>query len=129
MGYRFQLGQDLYEHDNNKLVRVIKRYPLKKNDIPVYQIEFYDSDFKENKREYHLYENPDVFPNSKFRVGETVYFTTLRRPYKNIKHKIIDIYFDDYSKDIIYKCLSETNEERLFHAHQISCYPFSHPRR
>jgi hypothetical protein len=37
MYYRFNLGQDLYEYDNNKLVTIVKRYPLKKNDIPVFK--------------------------------------------------------------------------------------------
>ena len=129
MIYRFQLGQDLYEHDNNKLVTIINRYPINKKEIPVYQVQYYDSGFKENKREYHLYENSEIYPDSKFRVGEIVYYLSQKRPYKYTKYIIIEVYFDDYSKSILYRCLDDSKNEKLFHAHQIYCYPFSHLHR
>jgi hypothetical protein len=129
MEYRFELGQDLYEHNENKKVFVTKRYPLKKDKIPVYRVKFLDTMLEQNIREHHLYTNPDIYPDARFRVDEIVYYISNKSPVKIKKYIIKEIYYDEYAKDILYKCVDDDSNVKLFFGHQLYCYPFSYVLR
>jgi|GEM_PF-4973297 len=123
--YRFKIGQELYLHKTNDLVTVVDTYKVKPNNEPTYLVRNNDTGFEWNAKESHLYTNPNQFNGARFRVDEIVYFISDKKPVKTKKYVVDDIYFDDYSQDIIYVCSDSEGNQKKFWGHQIYNYPFS----
>lgn len=127
---KFYQGNTVYWHDNNKPVTIVKLYPCKPKDEPVYLVRSHENDLQFNVPEKYLYPTQETFPDALFRIGEKVYFYTRSKGIEPTEYIIKDIYRDDnVSDEILYKCVDYDGNEKEFSHWNLTLYDFAYVSR
>lgn len=120
--YKFQVGDELFLHEDNSPVRVIKAYPTKPKKQPSYKILHYKTNKEINIDEIYLYKSDKIFPNSYFRESEIVCTQPEKRGEKSIKYEILKI--KERDGIISYKCADKDGNVKKLYKSQLYHYDY-----